>query len=87
MSLSLRTTGWAWPRKHGYCPLYGGMGRNTLGIAQVSALQSLEESSPRRFRVMGSWIGSNYTVRSRGGVRTAEGPLYKGLLSTHASVR
>ena len=27
---------------------------------------------------MGSWIGSNGTVCSRGGVRTTEGPLYKG---------
>ena len=46
-------------------------------IAQVSALRSSKASSPRRFRVMGSSIGSNGTVRSRGGVRTTEDPLTK----------
>ena len=50
------------------------MGCSTSGTAQVSALQS---SAPRRFHVMGSSIGGNGIVSSRGGVRTTEGPLTK----------
>ena len=49
-----------------------------LGTVDVSALQSSEASSPRRFKcisIMGSSIGGSGSVRSRGGVRCREGPL------------
>ena len=49
-----------------------------LGTADVSALQSSEASSPRRFKcisIMGSSIGGSGSVRSRGGVHRREGPL------------
>ena len=59
-------------------------GSNTLGIAQVSALGSLEASAPQRFKcisIMGDSNGGSTTVRSRGGVLSREGlfsevPLY-----------
>ena len=44
----------------------------------MSALQSSEASSPRRFKcisIMGSSIGGSRSVRSRGGVCRREGPL------------
>ena len=55
------------------------MGYSMLGTTQVSALRSSQVSSPRRF-LMGSSIGGSRTVRSRGGVRTTEGPLIEVLL-------
>ena len=52
-------------------------GSNTLGIAQVSALGSLEASAPQRFKcisIIGDSNGGSTTVRSRGGVLSREGP-------------
>ena len=52
-------------------------GYNTLGIAQVSALESSEASAPQRFKcisIMGDSNGDSTTVRSRGGVFSREGP-------------
>ena len=52
-------------------------GYNTQGIAQVSALGSLEASAPQRFKcisIMRDSNGGSATVRSRGGVPSREGP-------------
>jgi hypothetical protein len=55
----------------------------------VSALRSSEASSPRRFQcisIMGSSIGGSGTVRSRGGVRSREGPLSEVSLYIHSKL-
>ena len=53
------------------------MAVNTQGVAQVSALGSLEASALQRFKcisIMGDSNGGSTTGRSRGGVLLSEGP-------------
>ena len=55
-------------------------GYNRQGIAQVSALGSLEASAPQRFKcisIIGDSNGGSATVRSRGGVLSREGPFWE----------
>ena len=52
----------------------------------MSALQSSEASSPRRFSIMGSSIGGSGSVRSRGDVRHREGPLSEVTLYTSGKI-
>ena len=51
----------------------------------MSALRSSEVAALRRFQIMGRSNGGSATVRSRGGVRSMEGPSLEVLLYNNST--